>query len=254
MGDAGRPTVPPCPVIDWTDGPTERPEHADAPERRRAARGQAEAQRRRTGPPAAGGAGRGRPAVGRARRFSIRRWRGAPAGKFFDLLEDRQMMAAHVLGSTTSYATIQGAGERRPGGAGTVTVDAGTYAETVTINKSLTIQGAEAGVDARGNGRREAGAESIVTGATTSAGRRHVVRRDGQRRDDRRVHRPGGETSQDLGLGRRHRDRAETRAARTSSTTSSRTTSRACSWPTSSATDAAGDPAPTCSATTTTPA
>ncbi len=88
-------------------------------------------------------------------------------GVVFDRLEDRQMMAAHVAGVT--YATIQAAVNAAPVG-GTVTVDAGTYAETVTVNKSLTIQGAEAGVDARGNGRREAGAESVLTGATTTAG------------------------------------------------------------------------------------
>jgi hypothetical protein len=68
----------------------------------------------------------------------------------FDRLEERQLMAA-------------------PAG-GTVTVDAGSYAETVTVNKSLTIDGAEAGVDARSNVRRAAGNETILTGGTTSAG------------------------------------------------------------------------------------
>jgi hypothetical protein len=91
---------------------------------------------------------------------------GAGPGRFLDTLEGRQMMAAHVVGSTVSYPTIQGAVNAAPAG-GTVTVDAGSYAETVTINKSLTLQGAEAGVDARGNVRRETGAESIVTGATS---------------------------------------------------------------------------------------
>ncbi len=123
----------------------------------------------------------------------------APAGRFFDLLEDRQLMAAHVAGSTTSYATIQGAVNAAPVG-GTVTVDAGTYTETVTVNKALTIQGAEAGVDARGNGRREAGAESIVTGATTSAGvgTSFYVTANDVTIDGFTIQ---GETSQDLSVG-----------------------------------------------------
>ncbi len=78
-------------------------------------------------------------------------------------------MAAHVSGSTVAYATIQAAVNAAPAG-GTVTVDAGSYAETVTVGKSLTIQGAEAGVDARGNVRRANGTETVLTGATTSAG------------------------------------------------------------------------------------
>ena len=87
----------------------------------------------------------------------------------FDRLEDRQMMAAHVAGSPASYSTIQAAVNAAPAG-GTVTVDGGTYTETVTVNKQLTIDGIEAGVDARGNARQSAGVETIVTGATTSAG------------------------------------------------------------------------------------
>jgi hypothetical protein len=95
--------------------------------------------------------------------------RAAVGSAPFDRLEDRQLMAAHVAGSATSYATIQAAVNAAPAG-GTVTVDAGSYAETVTVNKSLTIEGAEAGVDARGNVRQQTGTESILTGATTSAG------------------------------------------------------------------------------------
>lgn len=86
-----------------------------------------------------------------------------------DFLEQRQLMAAHVLGSTTSYATIQAAVDAAPVG-GTVTVDAGSYAEQVTVSKTLTIEGVEAGVDARTNIRREAGVESIVTGTKLSNG------------------------------------------------------------------------------------
>ena len=64
----------------------------------------------------------------------------------------------------------------RPSAGATVTVDAGTYAGPITINKTLTLQGANAGVDARGT----RGAESIVTTTTTG------IDGDGQRRDDRR--------------------------------------------------------------------
>ena len=63
-------------------------------------------------------------------------------------LERRQLMAAHVAGSTVSYATIQAAVDAAPVN-GTVTVDAGTYNETVTVSKTLTLRGAQAGVDAR---------------------------------------------------------------------------------------------------------
>ena len=87
----------------------------------------------------------------------------------FDRLEDRQMMAAHVAGSAVSYPTIQSAVDAAPAG-GTVTVDAGSYAESVTIGKPLTVQGAQAGVDARGNARQNGGVETVLTGATTAAG------------------------------------------------------------------------------------
>src|SRR5437016_3832108 len=64
-----------------------------------------------------------------------------------ELLEERRLLAAHVLGSPTAYSTIQAAvNAAAPGG--TVTVDAGTYPELVTIGKSLTVLGAESGIDA----------------------------------------------------------------------------------------------------------
>src|SRR5947209_4650869 len=66
-----------------------------------------------------------------------------------ELLELRRMLAAHVVGSTAVYSTIQAAvNAAAPGG--TVTVDAGTYPELVAIGKSLTVLGAESGIDARG--------------------------------------------------------------------------------------------------------
>jgi hypothetical protein len=79
-------------------------------------------------------------------------------------LEPRQLLAAHIVGSTTSYSTIQAAVNAASAGA-VINVDAGTYTETVTISKSLTIKGAQAGVDAR---TRSTKSESIVTGATVT--------------------------------------------------------------------------------------
>ena len=85
-------------------------------------------------------------------------------------LEHRLLFAAHVAGSTAVYATIQAAVNAAPVG-GVVTVDAGTYAEQVTVSKSLTIRGAEYGVDARTAGRigGTSGSESIVTGAVSGS-------------------------------------------------------------------------------------
>ena len=84
--------------------------------------------------------------------------------------EPRLMWAAHVAGSSVNYATIQSAVNAAPTG-GTVTVDAGTYAETVTITKRLVVRGAQAGVDGRTAGRPTATAatESVVTGGTSGS-------------------------------------------------------------------------------------
>ncbi len=78
------------------------------------------------------------------------------------------LLAAHVAGSPAVYATIQGAVNAAPAG-GVVTVDAGTYPEQVTIGKPLTVDGAQAGVDARTGTRPTATAatESVVTGAVS---------------------------------------------------------------------------------------
>ena len=94
-----------------------------------------------------------------------------PAFPAVDRFEPRLLWAAHVAGSPASYATIQSAVDAAAAG-GTVTVDAGTYAEQVTVTKPLTIRGAQAGVDARANGRSAASAstESVVTGASGSSG------------------------------------------------------------------------------------
>lgn len=75
-------------------------------------------------------------------------------------LEERVVPAVHDLTTGMSYSTIQGAvNAANPGD--TILADAGTYAENVTINKTLTLEGAQHGVDAR----TRSGAESVVTGA-----------------------------------------------------------------------------------------
>jgi hypothetical protein len=87
-----------------------------------------------------------------------------------EALEGRQMLAAHVLGSATVYSTIQAAVNAAPAGA-TISVDPGNYAELVTVSKPLTIDGAQAGVDARTNTRAaSAAAESVITGSTGASG------------------------------------------------------------------------------------
>src|SRR4051794_732740 len=88
-------------------------------------------------------------------------------------LESRQMLAAHIVGNATNYATIQAAVNAAAAGA-IINVDAGTYSELVTVNKRLTIRGAQAGIDARLNTRRNGttGAESIVNGKVYADGKR----------------------------------------------------------------------------------
>ena len=81
-------------------------------------------------------------------------------------LEPRQMFAAHIVGSNTSYATIQAAVNAAAPGA-VINVDAGTYNETVTINEPLTIQGAKVGVDARTRSTTSLTGESIVYATQT---------------------------------------------------------------------------------------
>src|ERR1700729_4120957 len=89
-----------------------------------------------------------------------RRW--PVTGRTIESLEGRVLMAAHIAGNPTAYATIQAAVNAAAPGA-VINVDAGTYNETVTVSKTLTIRGAQAGVDAR-NAR---GAESIVYATQT---------------------------------------------------------------------------------------
>ena len=99
-----------------------------------------------------------------------RRGAGSPTCAPVESLENRCLLAAHVLGSSSVYSTIQGAVNAAPVG-GTITVDAGTYPELVTVNKRLTLRGAEAGNDARSNmwWANPAG-QSSVTGSVQSTG------------------------------------------------------------------------------------
>ncbi len=79
---------------------------------------------------------------------------------WFERLEDRRLLAAHVDGNM--YPTIQGAVDAaNPGD--TVTVDAGSYEEQVFITTTgLKIQGAAAGTDARSATRGSN--ESVIRG------------------------------------------------------------------------------------------
>ena len=78
-------------------------------------------------------------------------------------LEGRLLLAAHIVGSAAVYPTIQAAVYAATPGA-VITVDPGVYPELVWIDKTLTIQGAQAGVDARSAVRLAANSESVVTG------------------------------------------------------------------------------------------
>jgi fibronectin type 3 domain-containing protein len=92
---------------------------------------------------------------------------GRAAGRAIEALEQRLLWAAHIVGNPAVYSTIQSAVNAAPAGA-TINVDPGNYAEQVAITKTLTLRGAQAGVDARLNTRRSGAGESIVTGANNS--------------------------------------------------------------------------------------
>ena len=80
-------------------------------------------------------------------------------------LEDRRLFTATVVGSPTVYPTIQSAVAAAPVG-GTVRVGPGQYDELVTIAKTLTVQGAFAGVDARAFGRTDSRGHRTPTAVT----------------------------------------------------------------------------------------
>jgi parallel beta-helix repeat protein len=76
-------------------------------------------------------------------------------------------------GQIGPVGAIQAAVDAAPVG-GTVTIQPGTYHEKVTINKKLTLLGAQHGVDAR-TGRGPASAETIVDGADLGGGQRSTA-------------------------------------------------------------------------------
>ena len=84
-----------------------------------------------------------------------------------EALDRRVLLAAHIVGSPTVYATIQAAVTAAAAGA-TITVGPGTYAEQVTVSKPLTIQGSQAGVDGATRVGGSTAGESIVSGAVSS--------------------------------------------------------------------------------------
>lgn len=96
-----------------------------------------------------------------------RRWKGSRRSVrhcgHVDRLENRQLLAAHIVGDPSVYATIQAAVNAAAPRA-IINVDAGTYSERVTINKSLTLRGAQAGIDARSNVRQSGANETIFNG------------------------------------------------------------------------------------------
>ncbi len=86
-----------------------------------------------------------------------------------ETLEGRRLFAAHIVGDSTVYSTIQAAVDAaRPGAV--INVDAGVYNELVTVNKALTLHGAFAGVDARSASRGVN--ETIIQGEDFGGGNR----------------------------------------------------------------------------------
>lgn len=103
----------------------------------------------------------------RRHRSSVHPIAAACQAQAMETLESRLHLAAHIVGSTTTYSTIQAAVNAAAAGA-VITVDAGTYSEKVTVNKLLTIRGAKAGVDAR---TRATTNESILNGVLANSAR-----------------------------------------------------------------------------------
>src|SRR2546421_4087991 len=105
------------------------------------------------------------------RRGRINRLESRGLSNRLESLERRQLLAAHVAGDPTVYATIQAAVNAAAPNA-IVNVDAGDYPEVVVINKPLTVRGAQSGVDARSNLRANAAApanESVLSGVDLNA-------------------------------------------------------------------------------------
>jgi hypothetical protein len=103
-----------------------------------------------------------RSALSLKRLFGARRSKPRPSILLrLEGLEERCTPVVTDLSTLATFATIQAAvNAANPGDI--IRADAGTYAENVTINKPLTLQGAQHGVDAR----TRSGAESIVDGTS----------------------------------------------------------------------------------------
>ena len=71
-------------------------------------------------------------------------------------------MTISIIGQAGTFATIQAAVAAAANG-DTIVVDAGIYAENLTIDKAVTILGANAGIA----GTATRGAETIIQGTTT---------------------------------------------------------------------------------------
>jgi hypothetical protein len=107
-----------------------------------------------------------------SRRIPLRARRilASACNNMVESLERRQLLAAHIQGDPTVYSTIQSAVDAANAGS-IINVDAGTYSEWVVVNKSLTLRGAQAGVDARSNTRDGVTGETIMNGIVLSGGR-----------------------------------------------------------------------------------
>src|SRR5262245_26149855 len=75
------------------------------------------------------------------RRRAVCGARKASARRRFEVLEGRQLLTVTIDGSPTVYNTIQAAINAAVAG-NTVRVGAGTYAENVQVNKSISVVGA----------------------------------------------------------------------------------------------------------------
>ncbi len=100
-----------------------------------------------------------------------------PFNKRFERLEGRQLFAAHIAGDPTVYASIQAAVDAALPNA-VINIDAGSYAEQVSIFKPITLNGARAGSDARSNTRlaNNGLGESVMTGQDFGNGISSVFR------------------------------------------------------------------------------